>query len=85
MGLGGSTVTPCPLTTHPIVGRHVCMKFGRRWYRGVVTNHDVSTDAEHIWHVVYDDGDECDLNLVELLPIRLPETHLSPPSSPTGI
>jgi hypothetical protein len=54
------------------------MKFGRRWYRGVVTDHDVSTDAELIWHVVFDDGDECDLNLVELLPILLPETDLSP-------
>ena len=43
------------------------MKFGRRWYRGVVTDHDVSTDAELIWHVKFDDGDECDLNLFELL------------------
>ena len=58
------------------------MKFGARWFRGVVTDHDVSTDHELIWHVVFDDGDECDLNLVELLPILLPETHLSPPLPP---
>ena len=34
------------------------MKFGARWFRGVVTDHDVSTDHELIWHVVFDDGDE---------------------------
>ncbi len=56
------------------------MKFGRRWYRGVVTDHDVSTDAELIWHAQFDDGGECDLNLVELLPVLLPETHLLSPS-----
>jgi hypothetical protein len=56
------------------------MKFGARWFRGVVTDHDVSTDHELIWHVVFDDGDECDLNLAELIPILLPETHLFPPS-----
>ncbi len=58
------------------------MKFGARWFRGVVTDLDVSTDHELIWHVVFDDGDECDLNLVELLPILLPEAHLSPPLPP---
>jgi hypothetical protein len=52
------------------------MKFGGQWYRGVVTDHDVSTDAELIWHVKFDDGDECDLNLIELLPVLLPETYL---------
>jgi hypothetical protein len=55
------------------------MKFGARGFRGVVTDHDVSTDPELIWHVVFDDGDECDLNLVELLLILLPEAHLFPP------
>jgi hypothetical protein len=47
----------------------------------VVTDHNVSTDAELIWHVVFDDGDECDLNLAELLPFLLPETHLYPTKS----
>jgi hypothetical protein len=47
----------------------------------MVTDHDVSTDAELIWLVVFDDGDECDLNLAELLPILLPETHLHPTKS----
>ena len=71
-----------PPSPHPnhLVGRLVRMKFGHRWYRGVVTDHDVSTEAELIWHVRFEDGDECDLNLVELLPVLLPETHLSPPS-----
>ena len=57
------------------------MKFGHRWYRGVVTDHDVSTEAELIWHVRFEDGDECDLNLAELLPILLPDTHLYPTKS----
>jgi hypothetical protein len=47
--------------SHHLVERNVRMKFGRQWYRGVVTDHDVSTDAELIWHVKFDDGDECDL------------------------
>ena len=77
---GGGRVPGNPTfpLTHHLVGRHVRMKFGARWYRGVVTDHDVSTDNEFIWHVEFDDGDECDLNLAELLPILLPETHLFP-------
>ena len=70
---------------HHLIGRHVQMKFGARWFRGVVTDHDVSTDHELIWHVAFDDGDECDLNLVELLPILLPPTHLSPPLPPLPV
>ncbi len=48
------------------------MKFGRLWFDGVVTDHDVSTDDELIWHVVFDDGDECDLNEAELTAVMLP-------------
>jgi hypothetical protein len=48
------------------------MKFGRLWFDGVVTDHDVSTDDELIWHVVFDDGDECDLNFEELTAAILP-------------
>jgi hypothetical protein len=75
------TPPPHPPSPHPhhLVGRNVWMRFGSRWYRGVVTDHDVSTDAELIWHVVFDDGDECDLNLVELLPN--PSRNSSPPHS----
>ncbi len=75
------------------------MKFGRRWFDGVVTDHDVSTVDELIWHVVFDDGDDCDLNLEELTAVILPAPtavippHLSPtagdslrrsPQSPPG-
>jgi hypothetical protein len=71
-----------PPSPHPhhLVGRLVRAKFGPRWYRGVVTDHDVYTEAELMWHVKFDDRDECDLNLVELLPVLLPETHLFPSS-----
>ena len=55
------------------------MKFGRLWFDGVVTDHDVSTDDELIWHVVFDDGDECDLNEVELTAVMLPLSPLPPP------
>ena len=48
------------------------MKFGRLWFDGVVTDHDVSTDDELIWHVVFDDDDECDLNEAELTAVMLP-------------
>jgi hypothetical protein len=48
------------------------MKFGRQWYDGVVKDHDVSTEDELIWGVAFDDGDECDLNLSELLAVMLP-------------
>jgi hypothetical protein len=86
MTLTPSTPTLAPTfpLTHHLVGRHVQMKFGARWYRGVVTDHDVSTDNELIWHVEFDDGDEeCDPNLAEPLPILLPDAHLLfPPSSP---
>ncbi len=30
---------------HHLVGRHVPMQFGSRWYRGLVTDHDVSTGS----------------------------------------
>jgi hypothetical protein len=60
------------------------MKFGRLWFDGVVTDHDVSTDDELIWHVVFDDGDECDLNFEELTAVIMPAPnavrppHLAP-------
>ena len=63
------------------------MKFGRLWFDGVVTDHDVSTDGELIWHVVVDVGDECDLNEVELTAVMLPlsASGTSPPDlAPTA-
>ena len=61
---------PFPVPLSYFIGAKVCRRFGEEWVVGTVTSVD-DDDGENIWHVVYRDFDEEDLNLGELAKVLL--------------
>ena len=56
---------PFPVPDSFFLGAKVCRRFHDKWVVGTVTEVD-DDDGERIWHVVYSDFDEEDLNRGEL-------------------
>jgi hypothetical protein len=50
------------------VGHYVEQKFGSRWHVGVVVSHDIDKENHFcMWKVIFEDGDEGDCDIKELL------------------
>jgi hypothetical protein len=50
-----------------IIGCIVELKFGHKWYTGVIQDTDIDDhNGEQIWRVLFDDDDEADYNTKEM-------------------
>ena len=74
-GAGAAHPAPPPPLPHPWVGRRISKDFDGKLFRGKVTAHeparhgDKAAERPAQWHVMYEDGDEEDLEEHELLPL----------------
>ena len=53
-----------------LLGKSITKKFEKSWFCGIVTNTDVdSANGDTLWEVSFQDGDICDYNLPDILPL----------------
>jgi hypothetical protein len=68
----GGAAAPAPAAPEALVGRRVVRAFGGVDYGGVVASARTTASFGHLWRVLYDDGDDEDLDWSELRALLQP-------------